>query len=683
MLEKDRDNFDRLLRALYQTIKDDMQVVVIDLDDNDDAQEIFETLNALGTALLPADLIKNFLFQKAENQKENIEDLNGRYWRSFDERSDFWRAVVGQGRLKRHRIDQFLQHYLALVKGDEVSSSHLFAEFREYAANNPTISAADHLRALHTYGSVFQRFLTGYDQSSREGQFFYRLEELETTTLFPLLLEVFKSGEHPEEEITTILRDLESFVIRRMVSGLTTKGYNTLVRSLIKKLRDCAQFSASAIQEFLLSQDADSTRWPTDEEFQVEWLNRPIYEKLTRGRVRVVLEALELALHAEKSEQVRIESKLTIEHVMPQQWTDHWPLPNDTLSEAPKQRRNRLIHTFGNLTLVTGKLNPLMSNSSWDTKKKALSEHGAFTLNRKLCGLNAWDDAAIEDRARELFNLAKTIWPRPVGPAQPMSARKMRTLDKIKPRTLSEVIDASDLFKSLAPSQRKECTRMLGKAVDLLWNRTWAGLIPFTRGRAQNEVTDFINRHLRLLVCIKHFYEQNSPDAGRAISILKLSPGQCSALMYLMGSSSSDGDGYRNADPPSEKQLDWRYWDKAEAFWVLLASGDKELNLVREALGCHVDEEGDRVDEDTSIDLSQSEKLAILIKAWRHFLPGGKLTEKVVNLEYRMGENGIRCLAECPTVGGIDLGDPQDGDSADEPKAGKAPAPAAPPVQSS
>lgn len=40
-------------------------MVVINLEDKDDAQEIFETLNAMGTPLLPADLVKNFLFHEA------------------------------------------------------------------------------------------------------------------------------------------------------------------------------------------------------------------------------------------------------------------------------------------------------------------------------------------------------------------------------------------------------------------------------------------------------------------------------------------------------------------------------------------------------------------------------------------------------------------------------------------
>jgi hypothetical protein len=81
---------------------------------------------------------------------------------------------MGQGRLKRPRIDQFFQNYLIVVKGDEAPAAHLFAEFRDYAEKNHTLSPADHLRSLHTYGSIFERFHIGYDTTSKEGKFFYR-----------------------------------------------------------------------------------------------------------------------------------------------------------------------------------------------------------------------------------------------------------------------------------------------------------------------------------------------------------------------------------------------------------------------------------------------------------------------------------------------------------------------------
>jgi hypothetical protein len=410
--------FTERLKVLWQAIKDDMQLVVIDLDDNDDAQVIFETLNALGTPLLPADLIKNFLFQSADLKSENVELLYEKYWKPFDQDSAFWREEVRQGRLKRPRIDLFLQHYLTLMKGDEVPATHLFAEFRDLARKRPTITAKDHLNSIHSYGAIFQKFMTGFAADSPEGRFFYRLNELDTTTVFPVLLEVFKrAGGIPSDEVRSVLADLESFLVRRMICGLTTKNYNILMRSLIQRLQGNDTFSAQAVRDFLLAQDAESTRWPQDDEFEKAWLNRPLYDVLTRARVRIVLEALELGMYTGKTERITIHDRLTIEHVLPQEWEENWPLPKDAPVGEATAHREHLLHTIGNLTLVTDKLNPAMSNGSWSIKKAALKEHTALAMNRKLIAMNEWGEAAIEDRSKELLALAKKIWPRPVAEA--------------------------------------------------------------------------------------------------------------------------------------------------------------------------------------------------------------------------------------------------------------------------
>jgi hypothetical protein len=48
-----------------QTLRNGLMVVVIDLDKDDDPQVIFETLNARGEPLLPADLLRNYIFFRA------------------------------------------------------------------------------------------------------------------------------------------------------------------------------------------------------------------------------------------------------------------------------------------------------------------------------------------------------------------------------------------------------------------------------------------------------------------------------------------------------------------------------------------------------------------------------------------------------------------------------------------
>ena len=85
------------LGECFQALTAALQVVVVDLAGGDDAQVIFETLNARGEPLLPADLLRNFIFLRAARLGEPQEKLYEEYWRPFDDK--FWRDPTKQGRL--------------------------------------------------------------------------------------------------------------------------------------------------------------------------------------------------------------------------------------------------------------------------------------------------------------------------------------------------------------------------------------------------------------------------------------------------------------------------------------------------------------------------------------------------------------------------------------------------------
>ncbi len=98
-------------------------VVTIDLEAGDDAQVIFETLNARGQALLPADLLRNYVFLRATRRGEAAEKLYERYWSGFD--APYWQEIVSQGRLNRPRSDLFIQHFLSTQKTTDIPIGHL------------------------------------------------------------------------------------------------------------------------------------------------------------------------------------------------------------------------------------------------------------------------------------------------------------------------------------------------------------------------------------------------------------------------------------------------------------------------------------------------------------------------------------------------------------------------------
>ena len=140
-------------------------------------------------------------------------------------------------------------------------------------------------------------------------------------------------------------------------------------------------------------------------------MSAPIYRSLVRKRVRFLLETLETSLRHSKTEE--IVSKLHIEHLLPQAWQQHWPLIGEGEPEDETVNRNNILHTIGNLTLVTKSLNPALSNASWSKKRKAIQEYSALSLNHEVAQQDEWNEQVIEDRGRELFKTARKIWPYP------------------------------------------------------------------------------------------------------------------------------------------------------------------------------------------------------------------------------------------------------------------------------
>lgn len=64
--EPDEEEPQRRAVTLRDVLRQRVRLVVIDLEDEDDPQVIFETLNDRGTPLLKIDLVKNLVFQRAE-----------------------------------------------------------------------------------------------------------------------------------------------------------------------------------------------------------------------------------------------------------------------------------------------------------------------------------------------------------------------------------------------------------------------------------------------------------------------------------------------------------------------------------------------------------------------------------------------------------------------------------------
>jgi hypothetical protein len=218
-----------------------------------------------------------------------------------------------------------------------------------------------------------------------------------------------------EAGLLKALAAIESYLVRRTICRMTTKNYNHLFLDLQGLLNQCESSEASDIVvNFLLGQTAESSVWPSDALVRDAMTDLPLYQLLTRGRMRMLLEAVEDHLRTPKTEDAHVAKSLTIEHVMPQGWRKNWSISPDALPEAAGYR-DRVVHTIGNLTLATKWLNPDLSNLPWHEKREKLVEHTVLKLNRRLLDLagDDWNEASIEARSHELTELVLNVWPRP------------------------------------------------------------------------------------------------------------------------------------------------------------------------------------------------------------------------------------------------------------------------------
>ena len=217
------------LDAIWQSLLEEFKIVEILLDEGDDAQVIFETLNERGEPLLAADLVRNNIFQRADAARENAEALFADHWKPFEE--SFWTVEEKQGRYKKQRIEFFLANFISGKIAGEVTLSKLFSEYKAFlrpargdsAPRFPTVEGE--IKELARYGAIY-RELIERDSGTTLGRFSLRLRRWDVTTVYPLVLRLWETDKLGIDDKAGALETLLSYIVRRAVCGLTTKNYN-------------------------------------------------------------------------------------------------------------------------------------------------------------------------------------------------------------------------------------------------------------------------------------------------------------------------------------------------------------------------------------------------------------------------------------------------------------------------
>ncbi len=147
--------------AIETAVRDLLQIVVIDLGPDENAQEIFETLNARGAQLTSADLIKNFIFQRLLETGAEGADVEAAYedsWKEFE--TGFWETEVNVGRLRYPRSAIFLNHWLVARTGEEIVAREVFDKNLKSLLRISGQPMRSLLREIHRAARIYKDFVT-------------------------------------------------------------------------------------------------------------------------------------------------------------------------------------------------------------------------------------------------------------------------------------------------------------------------------------------------------------------------------------------------------------------------------------------------------------------------------------------------------------------------------------------
>lgn len=404
-----------------------LQLVVIELGPDEDSQQIFETLNARGTPLTAADLIKNFVFQRLALEATEAERAYHDHWSLFE--TNFWEREVGAGRNALARSSLFLNQWLVAQTGEVIGPRATFTSFKQYAEHSLQGPMDLLLPQLHETAVRYQGWVDR--AATRDGDlsplelFVYRTQALDSETVKPFLLWLTDDslGAVPSDQFIEAIGAVESWLVRRTLLRLSTTDHGRVMAALIAELRTTDRSAAGdRTTAHLARQDADGTYWPGDDEMRGALGTLPAYRRYKRTRLRMVLEAIEDHLRGYGGTKASMtgarvpRDALHIEHLLPRQWRPHWPVQD----QASEQAREQHVDLLGNLTLLTQGLNSSVSNGPWlgdSGKRSRFQTYDVVLMNRWIHEVSAagWDEELIGTRTQDMIAAILAIWPVPDG----------------------------------------------------------------------------------------------------------------------------------------------------------------------------------------------------------------------------------------------------------------------------
>ena len=417
---------------LYNVV-DRLQVICIDLDNDDDPQLIFESLNSTGLALEEADKIRNYLLMSLAPAQQ--EECFKEYWHKIQT------ATNGSPTM-------FLRDYITISDNllRPVKLNGLYFHWKKYMAQEGRDRITE-LSSMLDYVRYYQMINTAqisllqddqWVKNDRLSKKMAQLRNLDTDVINVFLISFIKyaiENQFSENEIWKVLDLVEGYLARRIICSMSsnslTQTFCALHRDVLRSVSDYEKAGKPLslpyheILAYHILRREGNFRIPRDEMFSEAILSRNVYQ-MPKAAQHFLFERLENFNHTEFIDVKKhmMNGEATIEHIMPQTLTPIW---RKELGDDAETIHAQYLHTFANLTL-TG-VNSELSNNPFTDKKNGKMMNGQFIngyqgsiyrLTQELVAYDEWNLNSLQHRANKIKSKLLSLYPLPASAFKPL-----------------------------------------------------------------------------------------------------------------------------------------------------------------------------------------------------------------------------------------------------------------------
>ncbi|MEP4768719.1 MAG: DUF262 domain-containing protein [Roseibium sp.] len=385
------------MHELIELVVGRLSFVNISLKDPTVAPKIFERLNARAEPITIADLVRNEVFSRIDDEPEEAHRIFEQHWEPF--------AARFSSPNSNDLLEKFLFPY-GLVFDHNITKRELFVSLRDRWA--AMLGPIDIIDDMSRFADTYMALESGQQFNHFDGMVMdalnriHRLNKPSSTYSFILqLIDAHRYDEVSMESVIAILKVIEDFLFRRAICGIEPTGLHAVFKGMWAELTQSWEeagekvpLEPSAVIAYISGKPTIS--WPNDEDFELAIRTGDLYHRKAN---KFALSELEIASVGETPQ-----DNFQIEHVLPQTPTESWV-------QEFGERWESVVNSWANLLPVTEKMNPQISRSDYNVKRKAFVGSVFATTRNFAEQIDEWNPDQLAARADKISRWAVARWP--------------------------------------------------------------------------------------------------------------------------------------------------------------------------------------------------------------------------------------------------------------------------------